>query len=388
MAAASGTKFEIPYESWQQEGRTAASSPASRLARRFLNPIARLLKTGDPHATVDRLFTSQHVKDLQLIIGFAALLVFCTGIALLLDSAITTQNWSAVPGKLFTVFAPVLAVFGAVLAWAYQVGSARLGVVDLFACEISTLCRVTTIVDTVRRYVDKFEQGPVAEPTSARGAHIPVGSHTSAAQQQFTSQENYFPVFESCTRDLQTLEARVVINITAFYTFMKTVRDSMRMQAQIGPQPADLKLQSQKAPAAGPGHEATRNLVYLMFLGLESARHALGELVEFQPENAERAIVVLISELEAYRFLRGQFRDEKDTHHQRLLLRDADYRHVVPELRRAVEAGRSSEKNGTESHELQLWEPAWRLLPELDRRYQDAVLNCDGNQKRVFRTAS
>jgi hypothetical protein len=345
------------------------SSPASRLAKRFLYPVARLLRTGDPHATVDRLFTSQHVRDLQLIIGFACftvLLVFFTGFALWLDSAITIN-------QLFTVFAPVLAVFGAVLAWAYQVGSARLGVVDLFACEISTLCRVTTIVDTVRRYVDKFDQGPPTVPTGAIGGHIP-------AVPQFTSQENYFPVFESCTRDLQTLEARVVINITAFYTFMKTVRDSMRMQAEMGPQPADRKLPFNDASAIGPWHEAARNLVYMMFLGLESARHALCDLVEFQPENAERAIVVLISELEAYRFLRGQFKDEKDMHRQRLMLRDSEYRHVVPELCRAVEAGRSSGKNGAEPHEPRLWEPAWRLLPELDRRYRD-VLNCDSSLK-------
>jgi uncharacterized membrane protein len=56
-------------------------------------------------------------------------------------------------------FAPAVVVFGAILAWAYQVGSARLGVVDLFACEIDTLCRMTTIVDMVGRQVALFEAG-------------------------------------------------------------------------------------------------------------------------------------------------------------------------------------------------------------------------------------
>jgi hypothetical protein len=356
--------------------RAVRSSKASRLAKRFLDPIACALRTGDPHATVDRLFTSEHVKDLQLIIGFAslgALFAFLIGLALLLDTAIATHNWVAATGMLFKVFTPVLVVFGAVLTWAYQVGSARLGVVDLFACEISTLCRVTTIVNTVRRYVDRFDQGPPSWRGGAGGSEMPVPP-------QFNSQENYFPVFESCTRDLQTLEARVVINITAFYTFMKTVRDSLRMQAEIRPQPAEPKLRSNEAPAVGPWQEAARNLVYMLFLGLESARNALGELVEFQPENAERTIVVLISELEAYRFLRGQFNDEHDVYHQRLMLRESDYRRVVPKLRRAVEAGRSDhkdDKNGTEPIERQLWEPAWRLLPELDKRYREAVLNRD-----------
>jgi hypothetical protein len=248
-------------------------------------------------------------------------------------------------------------------------------VVDLFACEISTLCKATTVADTVRRYVEKLEKGP--DPASARASH--------ATAPQFTSQENYFPVFENCTRDLQTLEARVVINITAFYTFMKAVRDSMRMQSGINPPSADLKLRSNKTPVSGCWQEGARNGVYMMFLGLESARLALAELVEFQPENAERSIMVLISELEAYCFLRGQFTDEKDVHRQRLLLRESDYRRVVPELFRAVEAGRSGEKNGTEFPEPELWEPAWRLLPELDRRYREVVLNAT---KRAFEAAS
>jgi hypothetical protein len=59
-------------------------------------------------------------------------------------------------------FVPVLGVVGAVIAWAYQSGTARLGVIDLFACEISTLCPVATVVDTVRRYAGKFDQAPTA----------------------------------------------------------------------------------------------------------------------------------------------------------------------------------------------------------------------------------
>src|SRR6202034_1158314 len=118
-----------------------------------------------------------------------ALFAFLIGLALLLDTAIATHNWVAATGMLFKVFTPVLVVFGAVLTWAYQVGSARLGVVDLFACEISTLCRVTTIVNTVRRYVDRFEQGPPSWRAGASGPEM-------AAPPQFNSQENYFPVFE------------------------------------------------------------------------------------------------------------------------------------------------------------------------------------------------
>jgi hypothetical protein len=365
-------------------GRTRTDFP-----KRLLKPFARLLQTGNPAATVDRLFCSQHVTDLRLIIAFAliaVLLVLGIGLPLSFESSIVSQwptivtrktDWTLIRigftalNNFLTFFTPVLAVFGAILAWAYQVGSARLGVVDLFACEISTLCRVATVVDTVRRCIDVFEQGPPAEPA---GTHLPrVQSY------QFTSQENYFPVFESNARDLQTLEARVVINITAFYTYMKAVRDSLRSLAEIRARPAELESPTNKGPVIGPWHEAARNVVYMLFLGLESARHAVTDLVEFEPDEAEKTVVILLSELEAYRFLCSQFTDEQDMRHQRIVLRDSDYRRLVPKLYCAVEAGKALEEAkevGTKSdepRETSQWELAWRLLPELRRRYEAAT---------------
>ena len=109
--------------------------------------------------------------------------------------------------KFIVFFVPVLGVVGAVIAWAYQSGSAHLGVIDLFACEISTLCRVATVVDTARRYAGKFDQPPTTAAETAGPRQPP---------HHFASQENYFPVFESNTRDLQTLEARVVFDITHY----------------------------------------------------------------------------------------------------------------------------------------------------------------------------
>jgi hypothetical protein len=76
---------------------------------------------------------------------------------------------------------------------------------------------VATVVDTARRYAGKFDQAPTAAADTAGPRQPP---------HHFASQENYFPVFETNTRDLQTLEARVVINITEFYTYMKAFRDS------------------------------------------------------------------------------------------------------------------------------------------------------------------
>jgi hypothetical protein len=109
------------------------------------------------------------------------------------------------------------------------------------------------------------------------------------------------------------------------------------------------------------------------------AGDAIADLVELEPERAERTIVILISELESYRFLCNQFPDEQDVRHQRLMLRHPEYLHLVPTLCESVEIGRASEETiegGTPSRgprEASQWEQAWRLLPELRRRYHAAM---------------
>jgi hypothetical protein len=40
----------------------------------------------------------------------------------------------------FSYFGPAVPIYGAIFAWAYLAAAARLGIVDLFVCEISTLC--------------------------------------------------------------------------------------------------------------------------------------------------------------------------------------------------------------------------------------------------------
>jgi hypothetical protein len=367
--------------------RTAPGRLRPDVVAQLLKPIATLLRTGNPAATMDRLFTSQHVTDLRLIIAFAlsgVVLAFLIGLPVSIESQVLSQwgliekrhtDWIflrlllATVSNFLTFFAPVFAVFGAVLAWAYQVGSARLGVVDLFACEISTLCRVAVVVDMVRHYVDRFDQASAAMPSVTGSGHV--------LTHRFTSEENYFPVFENNTRDLEALEARVVINITAFYTYMKAVRDSRRALAETSPQPGELESPSHATAASW--QDAARNVVYMLFLGLESARHAILDLVEFEPEKAERTIVILISELQAYGFLCEQFTDEQDIRHQRLMLRVPDYLDAVPKLWRSVEANRDAEKiieGGVTSHEagqVSQWEPALRLVPELKRLYEAAM---------------
>jgi hypothetical protein len=57
-----------------------------------------------------------------------------------------------------TYISPALTIYGAVSARAYLSASSRLGVVDLFACEIITLCRVGPTFDIGKYYVEQYEK--------------------------------------------------------------------------------------------------------------------------------------------------------------------------------------------------------------------------------------
>ena len=364
-------------------------------ARRVLEPVARRLRTGCDTDTVDRLFKSQHVNDLRLIaavglivVGWAGFLSACFaidgafvlarsspdvhGIYLLADLGITAVR------DFLELFAPVLGVFGGILAWAYQVGSARLGVVDLFACEIDTLCRMTTVTDMVGRQVALFNSGPPVRGGGRASATLPLS--------QFVSQENYFPVFDNNSRDLQSLEARVVINITAFYTYMKAVRDCLRKLADVRPLAVEAHQPADEAALAGPWHDSLRNLLYMLYLALESARKAIHDLVEFEPEQAERTMVVLIGELKAYRFLCGQYVNPQEMRHQRLKLRAADYVALIDELCTLVKASQPAAREEREpaTQDDQLWRQAFQLLPELEQRFQLTQGSCELRANRPF----
>src|SRR5215472_3378049 len=187
-----------------------------------LSPIAilRQLRSGKESSTFERLGRSRHVADLRLIFSVTVILMIVGVIAALAFcfEYQVVSNWKELHGStsdwpwVRQAFAAIVAsgpfvgaIFilgGGVLAWTYQAGSARLGVVDLFACEIATLCRVGAVVDMVQRYVDLFESGPHAAQHAIDG-----DAPTDASR--FNSQESYFPVFDTSVKDLQALEADV-----------------------------------------------------------------------------------------------------------------------------------------------------------------------------------
>jgi hypothetical protein len=345
--------------------------------KRLLSPISFFLRTRDPTDTVDRLFDSRHVSDLRLIAAsaFCAMLVVFA-VASINAVSFCVADWAKqsfdnnyqviayIANKggthFISVFAPTLALFGGILAWAYQKGSNRLGVVDLFACEIDTLCRVVTVAETVKTLTDNEKD--------------------SAIPDHFTSEENYFPILDGNSTDLQSLEANVVINITAFYTFMKTVRDTLRKGADV--RDADQRKESRKA------------LVYMLYLALESGRKAMDDLVEFEPTHTERTMVILISELKAYEFLRQNYQNEDEMHYSRLILRGPGYRRLVDDLHGLLgdeeEESLVSVKRGTlenPTYAQSQWSAALQLRGELDKRFKElestVALECTTTDKHI-----
>jgi hypothetical protein len=156
-------------------------------------------------STFVRLFTSRHIADLRLL--FAIIIFLLLGGTPLLIY-LHVQNKDSLIGSQ-TLVAGIIGVALAAVARLYQMGSVRLGIVDLFSCEIITICRVITVADSARAFVQLYNTPPVTE-------------------NKFTSEENYSPVFNSNSRDLESLEARVVERVTEFYTYLKAMRDYLR----------------------------------------------------------------------------------------------------------------------------------------------------------------
>ena len=184
----------------------------------MLSPFAilRQLRLGkECPPTFERLGRSRHVADLRLIFSVTVILMIVGVIAALafcyeyqgvtnwneLDQGNDVWPWVKQGFAAIVSSGPfigaILILGGGVLARTYQTGSARLGVVDLFACEIATLCRVGAVVDMVQRYVTLFEKGlQVGQP------HVVDGELPSDTS-RFTSQESYFPVLDVSVKDLE-----------------------------------------------------------------------------------------------------------------------------------------------------------------------------------------
>jgi len=273
-----------------------------------LDSLRSWLQDRGPSNTFWRLWTSRHLRDLQVVLVVALMLLVVSTLIFIgvlhfhlggmsFDADVSSDVWHAIAGA-------VIAGALAALNWAYQTGSRRLGAVDLFGCEIGAICRVSLIVDFARNSIGLHESGDLHKSGDADWTA------------KFTSKEEYTPVFDKTLSDLQALSVETVSYVTEFYTYRMTMMDFLR------------RIAVTKESAAKSNY--LEQMIYMQFLMYESARHAVTELVEFQPNRAESRVNILCSELFLYKFLLEIHSNDYRT--DRLCLRIPHYGEIIPEL--------------------------------------------------------
>ena len=313
-------------------------NPISFVANCFFR---RTLQEKGPALTFARLCTSRHLQDLQWIAFLMIFLVLVTlGIAIY-SFNVTTFSVNS------TVASALAAAAAAVLNWTYQSGSRRLGAVDFFACEISVICRVFIVVDFAQSCVERAKrESEIAERDL--GTMLQPSPHDqqeveSGGTRKFTSEEHYTPVYDGQLSELEPLDVNVVTYVTEFYTYRKTMVDYLRAVGAANNVNVSARLMSQ--------------MIYMQFLMYESARLAIGELIEFEPNKAESLVNILCSELVAFGFLQTHY--QNDYRGKRLRLRCEQYQKIVPDLYKNIMC---------QNHPN--WIKAQTTVPELITRYK------------------
>jgi hypothetical protein len=293
----------------------------------------KLTETGPP-STFLRLWTSRHLGELQWI-AVLTIILFSIGVVstTLIEKKVSTETWVLDNLK---VIGGLAAVAAAVFSWAYQTGSRRLGVIDLFGCEISAICRMNLVVDFAKRQVK------IAHEEKSRS-----GNGAASGPTKFTSEEHYTPVYDHNLADLQPLNVSAVSHVTEFYSYRKAMVDFLRRIA------AEQDLERK--------HEARKMMLYMQFLMCESARRAVMELIEFEPNLEESKINILCSELVLFSYLLEVY-NENDFRGKRLRIRKERYPEIVKDTLDATAKGQGIN-----------WQRAMTTAEELKTRAKDCI---------------
>lgn len=315
----------------------------------------KTLNERGPALNVARLMTSRHLADLQWIATFAVLPVL--GFVLLLALSVPVLAvlglCELLHGFYHSLFDPVISgckdclwlvgrafgwlkrnsailgtLLGALLAifnWSYQAANRRLGTIDLFSAEISTICRGWLVVN--------FAEAAVARAMQ----HLP-GTGRAV---EFSGDERYTPVHDGQLAELVAFDVGVVTTITEFYTYRTTMLDFLR---------------NASTATGAEAQYLTDQMFYMFYLSLEAARLAIGKIVEFEPNEAESVINILCSEIPVFAYLLIAF-PPSDYRGKRLRLRLNIYGPIVARLRVRVREHQDH------------WTKASTTFPELRRRY-------------------
>ncbi|GAC1338058.1 MAG: hypothetical protein NVSMB18_03910 [Acetobacteraceae bacterium] len=312
----------------------------------------QLVVNGDATALA-RILTSRHTRDLRFI-GLLALFTIIALALLYVGSAYLWTQQTELERKASAMGADFFKLLGlgalsGVLSWAYQTGSQRLGTVDLFACEVSALCRVALIVDFAKSSTSRAQRRD--RPEQLAGTTVDPGQ--GPERRRFVSEEKYTPVYDTNLKALDALDVGTVSRVTEFYTYRKTMMDYLRRAATLDPDTREW-------------WHAMTGMIYMQYLMYEAARHAVKHLIEFDPDREESIVNILCSEIVLYAFLiRCCQGDGTDYRFERLKLRRSEY---------AVEYGAILKR--VQDHPYPTWNRARTTARELSRRYDEAFEVC------------
>ena len=185
-------------------------------------------------------------------------------------------------------------------------------------------------------------------------------SNPPALPPKFDSQEQYAPVFSSNSKDLEALEARVVEPATEFYTYLKAMRDYLRILSTV-------ERPRNEVPV---WQNAVQNVAYMTFLMLELEPLPANPSFIVQPEKAENTIMILLSEIVLFGLLLKCFEGKEgdvpgcSARLERLRLRKETYLNLGPQLHNLAK-GYSMVPGKDQAR----WQRAAALLGELNASY-------------------
>jgi hypothetical protein len=222
-----------------------------------------------------------------------------------------------------------------IIGWSYQSATTRFGVADLFAGEISALCRIAAVGEIMHQYAKRYYAGE----------NQPSLPNTTT---------DYFAVFNNDSKDMEVLDGDVVGAVTQFYANIKVFQDCLHRPV---------------APAADAKLCRMQQLttIYYGFLAFESARLAMAVLIDDCERSEEGILTAMMSELPAYFFLYGELLQQvDDLRWQRIASRLDGYRRLL----RAIDQDPPQGKAGSDlaRRVIGMWrefEP--RIQPPQDR---------------------
>jgi|HubBroStandDraft_6_1064221.scaffolds.fasta_scaffold305664_2 hypothetical protein len=255
-----------------------------------------------------RFFSSRHSRDLMIIAAVAFVLVI---LVVLQISPTSPGDPSSAGGfrRFLSDNTAALAFVGGglgVIGWAYQAANLRFGVADIFAAEIATICRVAAVGDLMPILVDRYIDGKPLPPIT-----VPL------------------VVFEDIFKDLEVLDSNVVGAVTEFYMYLRELQSALEGAHEPAPGGAE-------AAAHPPPHRhRSLHAIYNAFLAFESARNAIGALVDDGELRQEHVLTALQGELPAYFLLYMEYAKAKedDVRHKRIVGRLPGYQGLIESLK-------------------------------------------------------